>query len=115
MLPEHYAIEVRPVVRVDGYDYGERRGAPTPRTRDLLREEWGRLLALLVAQYRRLDLAEDGLGDAFEAAARTWPGTAAGQPARVAAHHRPAQDRSTGSAPRRWRPASCPCSPWRPT
>ncbi|HYF73502.1 MAG TPA: DUF6596 domain-containing protein [Nocardioides sp.] len=38
----------------------------------LLREEWGRLLALLVAQYRRLDLAEDGLADAFEAAARTW-------------------------------------------
>ena len=37
------------------------------------RDEWGRLLALLVAQYRRLDLAEDGLGDAFEAAARTWP------------------------------------------
>lgn len=30
-------------------------------------------MALLVAQYRRLDLAEDGLGDAFEAAARTWP------------------------------------------
>jgi RNA polymerase sigma-70 factor (ECF subfamily) len=40
-----------------------------------LREEWGRLLALLVAQYRRLDLAEDGLADAFEAAARTWPGS----------------------------------------
>ncbi len=39
-----------------------------------LREDWGRLLALLVAQYRRLDLAEEGLGDAFEAAARTWPG-----------------------------------------
>ena len=38
-----------------------------------LRDEWGRLLALLVAQYRRLDLAEDGLADAFEAAARTWP------------------------------------------
>ncbi|KQY56928.1 MULTISPECIES: RNA polymerase sigma factor [unclassified Nocardioides] len=38
------------------------------------RDEWGRLLALLVTQYRRLDLAEDGLGDAFEAAARTWPG-----------------------------------------
>jgi RNA polymerase sigma-70 factor (ECF subfamily) len=37
------------------------------------REEWGRLVALLVAQYRRLDLAEDGLGDAFESAARTWP------------------------------------------
>jgi RNA polymerase sigma factor (sigma-70 family) len=37
------------------------------------RDEWGRLLALLVAQYRRLDLAEDGLADAFEAASRTWP------------------------------------------
>ncbi|GAB3771716.1 RNA polymerase sigma-70 factor (ECF subfamily) [Nocardioides ginsengisegetis] len=40
----------------------------------VLRDEWGRLLALLVAQFRRLDLAEDGLADAFEAAARTWPG-----------------------------------------
>jgi predicted RNA polymerase sigma factor len=39
----------------------------------LWRDEWGRLLALLVAQYKRLDLAEDGLADAFEAAARTWP------------------------------------------
>ncbi len=38
-----------------------------------MRDEWGRLLALLVARYRRLDLAEDALGDAFEAAARTWP------------------------------------------
>jgi RNA polymerase sigma factor (sigma-70 family) len=37
------------------------------------RDEWGRLLALLVARYRRLDLAEDGLADAFESAARTWP------------------------------------------
>ena len=37
------------------------------------RDEWGRLLALLVAQYRRLDVAEDGLGDAFESAARAWP------------------------------------------
>lgn len=37
------------------------------------RDEWARLLALLVAQFRRLDLAEDGLADAFEAAARTWP------------------------------------------
>jgi RNA polymerase sigma factor (sigma-70 family) len=40
---------------------------------EALRDEWGRLLALLVAQFRRLDLAEDGLADAFEAAARTWP------------------------------------------
>ena len=45
---------------------GERLGA-------LWRDEWGRLLALLVTQFRRLDLAEDGLADAFEAAARTWP------------------------------------------
>jgi RNA polymerase sigma factor (sigma-70 family) len=36
-------------------------------------QHWGRLTALLVAQFRRLDLAEDGLADAFEAAARTWP------------------------------------------
>jgi RNA polymerase sigma-70 factor (ECF subfamily) len=39
----------------------------------LLRDEWGRLLALLVTQFRRLDLAEEGLADAFEAAARRWP------------------------------------------
>ena len=47
------------------------------------RDEWGRLLALLVAQYRRLDLAEDGLADAFEAAARSWPrdGVPANRPA----------------------------------
>ena len=37
------------------------------------RDEWGRLLALLVAQTRRLDLAEDALADAFERAAKTWP------------------------------------------
>ena len=37
------------------------------------RDHWGRLTALLVAQFRRLDLAEDGLADAFEAASRTWP------------------------------------------
>lgn len=39
------------------------------------REEWGRLLSLLVAQNRRLDLAEDALADAFERAARAWPDT----------------------------------------
>lgn len=41
------------------------------------------MLALLVAQFRRLDLAEDGLADAFEAAARDWP--AHGQPQNPAA------------------------------
>lgn len=39
----------------------------------VVRDEWGRLLALLVAHFRRLDLAEEGLADAVEAAARTWP------------------------------------------
>lgn len=40
----------------------------------VMREEWGRLTSLLLARYRRLDLVEDALGDAFEAAARRWPG-----------------------------------------
>jgi predicted RNA polymerase sigma factor len=39
----------------------------------VFRDQWGRLLALLVAQFRRLDLAEDGLAEAFEAAASRWP------------------------------------------
>ncbi|WP_299050317.1 DUF6596 domain-containing protein [uncultured Nocardioides sp.] len=38
----------------------------------LHREQWGRLLALLVARFGRLDLAEDALSEAFEAALRTW-------------------------------------------
>ncbi|MBD7979576.1 RNA polymerase sigma factor [Oerskovia merdavium] len=37
------------------------------------RDHWARLLAMLVARYRRPDLAEDALADAFAAAARTWP------------------------------------------
>ena len=36
-------------------------------------QEWGRLSAQLLARFRRLDLVEDALGDAVEAAARTWP------------------------------------------
>lgn len=36
------------------------------------REHRGRLLALLAARFGRLDLAEDGLADAYEAATRTW-------------------------------------------
>ena len=39
----------------------------------VVREEWGRLVALLLTQFRRLDLVEDALGDAVEAASRTWP------------------------------------------
>ncbi|WP_298746457.1 RNA polymerase sigma factor [uncultured Serinicoccus sp.] len=40
---------------------------------EVVREEWGRLVALLLARFRRLDLVEDALGDAVEAAARQWP------------------------------------------
>ena len=36
------------------------------------RAEWGRLLSLLVARTRRLDLAEDALGEAFARAAARW-------------------------------------------
>lgn len=49
----------------------------------VVREEWSRLMALLLRRFRRLDLVEDALGDAVEAAARTWPGD--GVPANPAA------------------------------
>ncbi|KGN34221.1 ECF subfamily RNA polymerase sigma-24 subunit [Knoellia sinensis KCTC 19936] len=39
----------------------------------VVREEWGRLVALLLAQFRRLDLVEDALADAVEAAQVHWP------------------------------------------
>ncbi len=39
----------------------------------LHRAEWGRLLSLLVARTRRLDLAEDALSEAFARAAARWP------------------------------------------
>lgn len=47
------------------------------------REHWGRLVALLLAQYRRPDLAEDAVAEAFAAAARRWPDD--GVPAQPAA------------------------------
>lgn len=37
------------------------------------RAEWGRLLSLLVARTRRLDLAEDALSEAFARASARWP------------------------------------------
>lgn len=37
------------------------------------REQWGRLVSLLLARFRRLDLVEDAVADAFEAAHRRWP------------------------------------------
>lgn len=39
----------------------------------VVQQEWGRLVALLLARFRRLDLVEDALGDAVESASRTWP------------------------------------------
>lgn len=36
------------------------------------RDHWGRLLAVLVARFRRLDVAEDALAEAFASAARSW-------------------------------------------
>jgi RNA polymerase sigma-70 factor (ECF subfamily) len=41
------------------------------------RAEWGRLLSLLVSRTRRLDLAEDALGEAFARATDRWPGEGA--------------------------------------
>lgn len=38
-----------------------------------VREEWGHLVSLLLARFGRLDLVEDALGDAVEAASRRWP------------------------------------------
>jgi predicted RNA polymerase sigma factor len=46
---------------------------PDRELEQVVREEWGRLTSLLLAQYRRLDLVEDALADAVEAAARRWP------------------------------------------
>lgn len=46
------------------------------------RSDWGRLLALLVARTRRLDLAEDALSEAFARGAERWP--AAGVPSNPA-------------------------------
>lgn len=48
-------------------------GAASPALELAWREHWGRLVALLLAQYRRPDLAEDAVAEAFAAAARRWP------------------------------------------
>jgi RNA polymerase sigma-70 factor (ECF subfamily) len=40
---------------------------------DVVRESYGRMLAVLVAGTRDIALAEDGLQDAFERALRAWP------------------------------------------
>src|SRR5690606_9204313 len=64
------------------------------------RSDWGRLLGLLAGRFRDLDLAEDALADAFEAAARTWPtdGVPANPPAwLLTAARRRALDRLRGA------------------
>jgi RNA polymerase sigma-70 factor (ECF subfamily) len=48
-------------------------GAADAALEAVVREEWGRLVSLLLARFRRLDLVEDALGDAVEAATRRWP------------------------------------------
>lgn len=40
---------------------------------EVFQTEWGRLLSLLVARTRRLDLVEDALSEAFARAADLWP------------------------------------------
>ncbi|MDT0164124.1 sigma factor-like helix-turn-helix DNA-binding protein [Actinotalea sp. AC32] len=40
---------------------------------DLWRSDWSRLVALVIGQFARPDLAEDAVADAFASAARTWP------------------------------------------
>ena len=46
---------------------------PDAALEQVLRAEWGRLVALLLGRFRRLDLVEDALADAVETAARRWP------------------------------------------
>lgn len=48
--------------------------SPDGALEQIFRAEWGRLLSLLVSRSRRLDLAEEALGEAFARAADRWPG-----------------------------------------
>lgn len=47
--------------------------SPEEVVEQLHRSEWGRLLSLLVAHTRRLDLAEDALSESFARAVSRWP------------------------------------------
>ncbi|HEY9562754.1 MAG TPA: DUF6596 domain-containing protein, partial [Nocardioides sp.] len=51
----------------------DRRGAAHVVLDMTVRQQWGRLISLMLAQFRRLDLVEEALADAVEAAARHWP------------------------------------------
>jgi RNA polymerase sigma-70 factor, ECF subfamily len=50
---------------------------PNRTLEQIFRSEWGRLLSLLVSRTRRLDLAEDALGEAFVRASERWSGEGA--------------------------------------
>ncbi len=52
---------------------GPSSNSPESQLAALHRASWGRLLAALVTRTRRLDLAEDALGEAFARAAAGWP------------------------------------------
>jgi RNA polymerase sigma-70 factor (ECF subfamily) len=47
--------------------------SPDQALEQVYRDEWGRLLATLLARTRRLDLVEDALAEAFVRAAERWP------------------------------------------
>jgi RNA polymerase sigma-70 factor (ECF subfamily) len=57
--------------------------SPEQAVEQAYRDEWSRLLALLVTRLRRFDIAEDSLQDAYAAASRVWPSE--GVPERPAA------------------------------
>jgi predicted RNA polymerase sigma factor len=52
---------------------GAAAGDARERAAGVARESYGRLLAILAARSRDIELAEDALGDAFEQALRRWP------------------------------------------
>ena len=107
--------------QVEGFENGDRgdqgrdagRSGPAPEIalEEAFREEWGRLLALLVAQFRRLDLVEDALGGRRS---RRPPGTGRREacPAtrRRGCSPPPGAGCSTGCGPRRWPRARSRCS-----
>ena len=65
----------------------------------VFRDEWGRVLAILIGFLGDFDLAEEAAQEAFAVAAERWPRDgAAGQPGRLARRRRRATARSTASA-----------------
>ena len=85
---------------------------PDRAVEQVYRAEWGRLLSLLVSRTRRLDLAEDALGEAFARASDRWPADGVpANPGRLAVHAPPTGTSSGGSGPRPSPGARRRCSP----